>query len=185
MHVLPVRWTALDFRNQLLFADLARLPFLVRRLERLARKALLLGLSAPLYLCDTFTGVVKASERDSVYKGGEHSDTSIADVKALLQSFGVSQARILKGIFPNETAQLVPPGTVFRLVHVDVDAYHSAKDVLEWSWSLLVPGGIVIFDDYGDIGTTGVKQFVNELLPKKDRFVIHNLNGHAILIKVA
>ena len=33
-------------------------------------------------------------------------------------------------------------------------------------------GGMVTFDDYGDIGTTGVKQFVNESIPQPDRLVI-------------
>jgi len=150
----------------------------------LARKATLLGLQAPTYLCDTFTGVVKAADRDTVYKGGEHADTSVEHVQSLLQSFGASQAKILKGIFPDETASLIPAGTTFRLVHVDVDVYQSAKDVLIWSWSRVLPGGIVVFDDYGDIGTTGVKQLVNESIPRPDRLVIHNLNGHGILVKV-
>lgn len=35
------------------------------------------GSSAPVYLCDTFRGVVKAGIHDTGYRGGEHSDTSI------------------------------------------------------------------------------------------------------------
>lgn len=151
----------------------------------LAHKAALLGMKAQVYLCDTFTGVVKAGDQDSLYKGGEHSDCSIEDVKALLQSFGVSQTKILKGIFPDETAPLIASETAFRLIHVDVDTYQSTRDVLSWTWNRLVPGGIVIFDDYGNIGTTGVKRFVNESIPQRDRLVIHNLNGHGILIKLA
>lgn len=42
----------------------------------IARKAQLSGIVAPVYLCDTFSGVVKASEKDSSYKGGEHADTN-------------------------------------------------------------------------------------------------------------
>jgi O-methyltransferase len=151
----------------------------------LAHRAALLGMKEPLYLCDTFSGVVKAAERDSVYKGGEHADASTEDVKGLLQSFGVSHAKILKGIFPDQTAHLIASETSFRLVHVDVDAYQSAKDVFVWAWERVVPGGIVVFDDYGDIGTTGVKQLVNELIPKPGGLVVHNLNGHAIMIKTA
>ena len=41
MHVLPVRRTALDFRNQLFLIYLAGLPFLVCGLEGFAGKALL------------------------------------------------------------------------------------------------------------------------------------------------
>jgi O-methyltransferase len=55
---------------------------------------------------------------------------------------------------------------------------------LEWLWPKLVPGGIVVFDDYGFQFCDGVTQLVNEERIKKDRIVIHNLNGHAILIKI-
>ena len=41
----------------------------------LAKSAMLSGMDEKVYLCDTFKGVVKASEDDSVYVGGEHDDT--------------------------------------------------------------------------------------------------------------
>jgi len=41
----------------------------------------------------------------------------------------------------------------------------------------------VIFDDYGCPATPGVTQFVNERRSEADRLVLHNLNGHAIMIK--
>ena len=37
-----------------------------------------------VYLCDTFTGVVKSGEQDDAYKGGEHSDTDENIVRGLL-----------------------------------------------------------------------------------------------------
>ena len=71
----------------------------------------------------------------------------------------------------------------FRLVHIDVDVYESAKDVFDWAWPRLAEGGMVIFDDYGCPATPGVTQFVNERRIEADRLMLHNLNGHAILIK--
>jgi O-methyltransferase len=64
-----------------------------------------------------------------------------------------------------------------------VDVYQSAKDVLEWCWSRLSPGGVVLFDDYGFPACPGVRQLVDEQYGRSDRLVIHNLNGHAILVK--
>ena len=41
-----------------------------------------------------------------------------------------------------------------------------------------------MFDDYGFSGCEGVTKYVNELRESnRDLFFIHNLNGHAILIK--
>lgn len=96
----------------------------------------------------------------------------------------LDNTKILAGIFPEETGKLVAE-EIFRFCHIDVDVYQSAKDVMEWLWPKLVSGGIVVFDDYGFHGCDGVTRFVNEERSKKDRIIIHNLNGHAIMIKVS
>ena len=60
-----------------------------------------------VYLCDTFTGVVKASKRDHTYQGGEHSDTSRRVAEKLTTSMGLGNTRILQGIFPEDTGHEV------------------------------------------------------------------------------
>jgi len=142
------------------------------------------GTATPLYLCDTFHGVVKAGVHDSAYKGGEHANTSIPTVKALMQSLGLTNYRILEGIFPDATAHLIPDNERFRLCHIDVDVYESARDIVDWVWNRIVPGGLVVFDDYGFEVCPGITRLVNEQVGMSDRLVFHNLNGHAIVIKL-
>lgn len=150
----------------------------------IAKKAKLDGIKNKVYLCDTFTGVVKAGIKDSKYKGGEHTDTSKEIVKKVINELKLDNTKILVGIFPEETSKLVSD-RIFRFCHIDVDVYQSAKDIVEWLWPKLVIGGIIVFDDYGFQGCDGVTCFVNEERNKKDRLVIHNLNGHAIFIKIS
>src|ERR1035438_5270978 len=52
-----------------------------RRAKELAKKP-------TVYLCDTFTGVCKATDKDSSYSGGEHADTSEQVVLDLLSDLG-------------------------------------------------------------------------------------------------
>ena len=153
----------------------------------IARKAELCGVKDPVYLCDTFSGVVKAGDNDSAYSGGEHSDTSRKVVEQLVgEVMNLSNVKILQGIFPDDTAHtLEAENTRFRLCHIDVDVYQSAKDVVRWIWGRMVVGGVVVYDDYGGKTTGGVTKFVNEQLDEKDRLVLHNLNGHAVVIKLA
>ncbi|MEO2017429.1 MAG: TylF/MycF/NovP-related O-methyltransferase, partial [Fuerstiella sp.] len=68
--------------------------------------------------------------------------------------------------------------------HIDVDVYQSAKEVSEWVWDRLVPGGIIVYDDYGFQACDGILKFVEEQRHLKDRIVLHNLNGHAVVIKI-
>lgn len=151
----------------------------------IARQAARLPGAPPVYLCDTFRGVVKAGRQDASYRGGEHSDTSFARVEALLhQRLGLRQVRLLEGIFPDQTAARIPEPQV-RFCHIDVDVYQSAADILAWAWPRMPVGGIVVYDDYGFFRCDGITRHVDEQRGRPDRVVIHNLNGHAVVVKTA
>jgi len=150
----------------------------------IAEQAKTHGIQDPVYLCDTFTGVVKAGENDSAYRGGEHADTDRSIVEKLTsQTFDLPNVRILQGMFPEETG-VEAEASSFRFCHIDVDVYQSAKDVLNWVWPKLVPGGIVVYDDYAFPSTTGITKHVEEEAQRSDRIFLHNLNGHAIFVKL-
>lgn len=141
-------------------------------------------LKSPLrvYLCDTFTGVVKAGKEDSYYSGNEHKNSSEMVVNELISYLKLNNILILKGIFPDETQSLIADNK-FKLCHIDVDVYDSAKQVFLWVWPRMVNGGVVVFDDYGFPSCDGVTKLVEELKKEKDLIVIHNLNGHGLIIK--
>jgi len=135
-----------------------------------------------LWLADTFgDGVPKAGAEDTRYKGGEHADTSEAIVLDLLHGLGISNCTLLRGVFPEQTGQRMD-GVRIKLCHIDVDTYQSAWDVFNWVWPRTVPGGIVVFDDYGFWGCEGVTSAVNEMKAAGHR-VIYNLNGHALICR--
>jgi O-methyltransferase len=46
------------------------------------------------------------------------------------------------------------------------------------------PGGVVVFDDYGFWGCEGVTQAVHEIRAGLEHaLLVHNLNGHAVLVR--
>ena len=130
-------------------------------------------------LCDTFAGVVKAGENDTMYRGGEHADTTVATVREVLSRVS-ADAEILSGIYPDDFPDVVGP---FAFVHIDVDVHDSAKGIFEAVWPKMPQGGIVVFDDYGFRWCVGVAQLVDGFRGDSDKLVIHNLNGHAVVVK--
>ena len=149
----------------------------------IAKKCKIEGLNNKIFIADTFKGLVKISSKDSTYTGGEHADTSVEVVKNLTKKMKLDNTIILKGIFPEDTGKKIE-NLKFKLCHIDVDVYQSGKDVFNWVWERMVIGGVVVFDDYGGLLTNGISKLVDDEYVKKDRIVIHNLNGHALMVKV-
>ena len=150
----------------------------------LARRAAGGGTGGRVWLADTFAGVVKAGERDSYYRGGEHANTSPEVVRELLERLGVGNAELLVGTFPEETGAGIA-GRNFALCHIDVDVYQSAMDVFRWAWPRMVPGGVVVFDDYGFYGCEGVTACVEEVVADlSDGVFVPNLSGQAVITRV-
>lgn len=94
--------------------------------------------------------MVKAGANDTRYVGGEHADTSVLLVQALLDSLELSNVTLLQGIFPEDTAHRVE-GKI-AMLHCDVDVYDSCRDVVEWCKPRLSRGAVLVFDDYGFSG---------------------------------
>lgn len=138
--------------------------------------------NARVFLCDTFTGTVKAGELDPNYKDGTHS-VSRDIAEGLFSLLALTNVTVLSGVFPDHTGAGIED-RLFRFVHVDVDIYQSAFDIMEWVWPRLVVGGIVVFDDYGFDHCQGITRLVEDEMSLDDRIVVHNLNGHAIMVKI-
>ncbi|MFW6368148.1 MAG: TylF/MycF/NovP-related O-methyltransferase [Spirochaetota bacterium] len=135
-----------------------------------------------VFLADTFSGVVKAGPLDRYYRGGEHGNTSVDQVRTLLASLELHDVEILQGVFPEDTAARIGENR-FCFCHIDVDVYKGARDVTDWVLPRMAPGAIVVYDDYGFYGCEGVTTFVHEIWERDDLAIIHNLNGHAIAVK--
>jgi O-methyltransferase len=151
----------------------------------IAKTAEHFGLVSPVYLCDTFKGVPKASAKDNVYVGGEHADTSLEQVQALMATLGLTNVSILAGIFPDETGHHIDRDEKFRFCHIDVDTYLSAKDSLDWVWPRMEKGSIVVYDDYGHGVCAGVRAHVDEHCGDVDKIIfMHPITTHAVMIKI-
>ena len=124
------------------------------------------------YLFDTFLGMPETHPEFDFHKKGEFAQTSIDSVKEFLKPCRNIEFR--QGFFPQTTKGL--EDKKFSFVHIDVDIYQSVKDGLEFFYPRLVPGGVMIFDDYQWKDCPGVEKAINEFLKnKKEKTVISAL----------
>ena len=130
------------------------------------------GPDRELWLYDTFAGMTPPSERDRNFAGvpADRFQPSrrpwhavpAAEVRANLRRTGYPEDRIrlIEGDV-RDTLGRHRPGKI-ALLRLDTDWYDSTKAEMEALFPLLVPGGVLIIDDYGDYA--GAKQAVDEYL---------------------
>lgn len=138
--------------------------------------------SRNLFLFDTFEGMTAPSGRDVSFTGqtaeqfmsvGEKTDPEsmlcvapLEDVKKAVLGTGYDASRMhfVKGKV-EDTIPAHAPDRI-ALLRLDTDWYESTRHELEHLFPRLVPGGVLIIDDYGH--WQGARQAVDEYLAKHD-----------------
>lgn len=106
---------------------------------------------------DSFMGLSAPQPEDTIAETGPDAEeirgtaragrlaASLEHVKAALSPFPRIE------YFPGWIPEAFPdePGARYRFVHVDVDLHQPTRDSLEYFFSRMVPGGIIVCDDYG------------------------------------
>ncbi len=136
------------------------------------------GIDRMIHLFDTFEGMPETSAERDLHKRGDFADTSLEGVSKYLSDGSFS---LHKGFFPDTATPI--KDKKFSFVHVDVDIYKSVLDCCEFFYTRLLPGGIMIFDDYGFISCPGAKQAVDEFFSNKAERPIYLSSGQCVVIK--
>jgi O-methyltransferase len=134
-----------------------------------------------LHLFDTFAGMSEPTEQDVSVDGlrvadawdeieGETGDpvfayASLEEVRRNIASTGYPAERI--SFVQGKVEDTIPAQAPERiaLLRLDTDWYESTKHELEHLWSRLVPGGVLIIDDYGD--WVGARKAVDEFFAER------------------
>lgn len=132
-----------------------------------------------LHLFDTFEGLPKVDDIDMVWPFYEGKFAASYDsVKDYLKNDG--NIFFYKGIFPG-TSEPVKEKT-FSLVNLDVDTYDSTKKCLEFFYTRMSSGGIILSHDY--ITAPGVKKAFDEFFESKTEPVLETAGSQCLVVKV-
>jgi len=110
------------------------------------------------YAMDTYEGFPDLFTEVDVQESGNFSDASYGAIQTLLCSR--SNIVMLKGRF-DESFDLIQ-NERFSFVHVDSDLYESTRECIDFFYPRMLPGGMMLFDDYLIPDTPGVKKAVDE-----------------------
>jgi O-methyltransferase len=102
-----------------------------------------------MYLFDTFAGIPDTHlEEEERERGlaGLFPDTSVEYVQGRLQRFAGRFETVAGDVFDTVPATDTGP---LAFAHIDMNTGAPTKHVLAYAYERLVPGGLVVFDDYG------------------------------------
>jgi hypothetical protein len=136
-------------------------------------------ISKVLFGCDSFAGfdetvlseIALGGSHDPQKKLGGFSDTSLELIRENLLRLEIDdRVHLLKGYFQDTLQEL--RDRRFCFVHLDCDLYDSYKACLNFFYPRLVPGGIILLDEYNDPPWPGCNKAVDEILNGKQEKLI-------------
>lgn len=119
-----------------------------------------LGSIRALRAFDTFAGMPVSGPLDTHPIGA--FPVAPGETEALLAPLGV---HIHAGCMPTTFVGL--EDRRLSLAHIDVDQYESVRDCLAFVYPRMLPGGVVVLDDYNCHGCPGAKKAVDEFMSDK------------------
>lgn len=150
-----------------------------------------------IWLFDTFEGMPKPSDNDVGWDGSpaikrwtresvgaeDRSDWLRVDIDEVRQNvastgYPIDRVNFVKGMVQDT----LPSAKVEKvaLLRLDTDFYESTKVELEHLWPKLVPGGILIIDDYGR--WLGQRKAVDEFFESQNKPVlIHRIDEYGYI----
>jgi O-methyltransferase len=139
------------------------------------------------HIFDSFEGLSEPSEEDhpkedeqSVWKLGDLS----ADEQVTRNNLAAfPNCRYYKGWIPGRFDEV--SDRRFSLVHIDVDLYEPTRDSLEFFYSRMHTGGIILCDDYGFTDCPGATRALDEFFRDKEESIFHIPTGQGMVIKSA
>lgn len=138
------------------------------------------GDSRTLHLFDSFAGMPKTSV-DEPYTAGDFNQTSATKVEKLVTQTQTN-VKLHIGFIPDTFTDAGIDQLAFA--HVDVDLYQSVLDCIEYVYPRLVPGGILLFDDYGFPGCVRAREATDKAFAPLKEKPIYLPTGQALVIKL-
>jgi len=142
------------------------------------------GAGSTLHLFDSFEGLSKPDEHDLAsdntpiywHEGDLRTNESI--VRNVLAGF--DNVKFHKGWIPEKFKET--ENEKFRVVHIDVDLYQPTKDSLEYFYPRMIPGGVIVMDDFGFTSCPGAHKAATEFMKDKKQHIIHLPTGQGIIL---
>ena len=133
------------------------------------------------HLFDSFAGVSSPTAEDGKSSVWEKGMLAVDENTVRKNLANFPNCHFHKGWIPERFPEV--KDKQFAFVHIDVDLYQPTLDSLNFFYNKVVPGGVILCDDYGSLFCPGAKQAMEEFFADKKEAIIHIPTGQGLVIK--
>ena len=147
-------------------------------------------LGKTFYLLDTFAGVdegmisTSPHSEDEIQRNRRNLETGfyVRGVEGVFRNFSQwRNVRIIQGRIP-DTLSIVETARISYL-HLDMNCAPPEVAAFEYFWGKLVPGAMVLLDDYAYIGYESQKEAMDALAEGRELRILSLPTGQGLLVK--
>ncbi len=148
------------------------------------------SLNRTYFLLDTFEGSGLRHVSDKDYKRGEEkgkerssaSEFYVEGVESVKANFSQwKNVRIIKGSVPDTLTHVDTMSVAF--LHLDMNSSQPEVAALSFFWDRLLPGAVILLDDYAYRGFESQKHAMDALAQQKQVMIASLPTGQGLLIK--
>lgn len=146
------------------------------------------GIDKTVHLFDSFQGFPddlideEAAVSDPTTDWADLSAGAMSASESVVRRYmaDVTQYEFHPGYFCDTLPQFDKP---LCFIHADADMYVSTVDIIKLADRVLVPGGLILFDDYGHKNFPGVKLAVMQYL-RQDRYELYPMHQEDLALAI-
>lgn len=141
------------------------------------------SLKKTFYLLDTYQGLVReqitADELDAGV--GDYLQTYKDVYQEVVKTFSPFNAKVIRGAVPGTLSQCETSSICY--LSIDMNVVEPEIAAAEFFWHKLVPGGVMILDDYGFPSHQAQKKAFDSFAAQKGVAILYIPTGQAIIFK--
>lgn len=138
-----------------------------------------------LYLYDTFKGIPDDMNSENRSNRAYHAETQEnpdAILNVVLKRFSkVPNVTVVQGKVPDSFRKACPDK--IALLHIDMNSAASEIAALEALFDRVVPGGVILFDDYGWTGYAAQRHAEDAFMAERGHMILELPTGQGLVIK--
>jgi len=131
------------------------------------------------HIFDSFEGLSTLKATDGSFWTEGDLAVGEAIVRRNLREFDFVQ--YYKGWIPDRFVDVADKQ--FSVVHIDVDLHQPTLDSITFFYPRMVPGGLIVCDDYGSITCPGATKAIDDFMADKPEKIIQLTTAQSLIVK--